>query len=134
MYRISENVLPPFTVNSMKNNEETGFDSNEYSKDKYLEIAKLTKNFGWNQRSRKNNYTTEFYYFKRYLDSQLAFVILREHILENLNQFLNNSITNLGTTIKMEGYTTRTEIKDWRAKMLYGGLKFMDLFNDLKDR
>lgn len=134
MYKISNEVLPSFTMESMRQNEETGFDSNEYSKNKYLEIAKLTKMFGWNQRTRKNNHITEFYFFERYLDSQLANVYLREAILGDLNRFLNGPIINLGTSIQMEGYATQAEIAGWRSRLSAGGLKFLDMFNDLKER
>ncbi len=134
IYKITKEVLPSFTMDSMKKNEETGFDINKYSKDRYLEIANLTRDFGWGQRSQQNNYTTEFYYFKRYLDSRLAFIILREHILEKLNKFLNGPVINLGTNIEMQGYAKRSEIEEWRSKMMIGGIKFMDLFNNFKDR
>jgi hypothetical protein len=68
------------------------------------------------------------------LDSQLAYVYLREAILGDLNRFLNGSIINLGTNIQMEGYATQSEIAEWRSRMFAGGLKFLDMLNDLKDR
>ena len=134
IYKISKEVLPPFTLDSMKENEQTGFDTAEYSKLKYLEIAKLTRQFGWNQRMRLNDYTTEYYFFKEYLDSVLAKIIFRETILKKLNEFLNRPIINLGTSIKMNGYATREEIESWNKRMEAGNIKFIDIFNDLKER
>lgn len=134
MHRISKDTIPPFALDSIQNNEQIGFDSNEYSKSKHLEIARLTKDFGWNQRARKNDYTTEFHFFKRHLDSRLADIVLRESILKSLNEALNNPVLNLGFTVQMDGFVTREQIEVWRKKMSEGGLKFMDIFNDLKER
>lgn len=134
LYKISENMIPSFTMDSMKMNEETGFDTNRFSKNRYLETAQLTRRFGWNQRSRSNNHTTEWYYFKRYLDSEKAKVILRELILQKLNKFLNGSIINAGCQVTMHGFITREEITAWEGKMQNGNIKLIDMFNDLKDR
>lgn len=134
LYKISSEPLPSFTMESMKKNEDTGFDTNEYSKNKYLETARLTKIFGWNQRARTNSYATEFYYFKRYLDSEMSHVIFREHILNKLNDFLNGPIIKMTNKIEMRGFITKEELISWMEKMQKGSIKLSDMFNALKNR
>ncbi|MEY2664627.1 MAG: hypothetical protein RIT04_435 [Candidatus Parcubacteria bacterium] len=134
LYKISSEPLPSFTMESMKKNEDTGFDTNEYSKNKYLETARLTKIFGWNQRARTNSYATEYYYFKRYLDSEMSHIIFREHILNKLNDFLNGPIVKMTNKIEMRGFVTREELTSWKERMQQGGIKLIDMFNSLKDR
>lgn len=133
LYKLSRDIFPAFTMAAMEAREDTGFDSNEFAKDRYLEVARITRVFGWNQRNRKNAYTTEFHTFKRLIDSYEINLIFRESILTSLNAFLNGPIINLSSHIKPNGFMTRERIKDWRKKMEVGGLKFIDVFQDLKE-
>ena len=119
-------------MDSMGKNENIGFDLNEFSKVKYLEIAKLTKEFGWNQRQRSDNYITEYYSMERFLRGKKLEAAIRTHIIEKLNEALNHSPLNLNAKIVMENLFSVHDVEKQERLLKEGNVKFTDIFNALK--
>ncbi|MEK7075536.1 MAG: hypothetical protein AAB948_01930, partial [Patescibacteria group bacterium] len=81
LYQLSKELIPKFQMDAMGKNENIGFDLDEFSRAKYLEIAKITKKFGWGQRQRSDKYITEYYMMLRFLREKKLEAFLREHII-----------------------------------------------------
>ncbi len=132
LWQLSKELIPKFQMNAMKKNKDIGFDLKEFSKVKYLEIAELTKNFGWNQRQRSCDYTTEYYSMLRFLRGKKVEAIIREEIISSLNQALNGSLLNLGVSVIMENLFSVEDVKKQEKILKDGNVTFMDIFNALK--
>ncbi|MBI4991778.1 MAG: hypothetical protein HZB99_00990 [Candidatus Harrisonbacteria bacterium] len=132
LYQLSKELIPKFQIDSMGKNENIGFDLNEFSRVKYLEIAKLTKEFGWNQRQRSDNYITEYYSMERFLREKKLEATIRAHILKKLNETLNRAPLNLGAKIAMDNLFSIEDVEKQEKLLKEGNVKFMDIFNALK--
>lgn len=132
LYYLSKELIPKFQMDAMGKNENIGFDLNEFSKVKYLEIAKLTKEFGWNQRQRSGNYITEYYSMERFLREKKLEATIRTHIIEKLNETLNRAPLNLNAGITMDNLFLVEDVEKQEKLLREGNVKFMDIFNALK--
>lgn len=132
LYELSKVLIPQFQMDAMGKNENIGYDHNEFDKAKFLEIAKLTKKFGWNQRSRSNKYITEYYQILRFLRNKKVEAAVRTHLINKLNEALNRSPLNLGVTVTMENLFTVEDVQEQEKLLKEGNVKFMDIFNALK--
>lgn len=132
LYQLSKELIPKFQMDSMGKNENIGFDLNEFSRVKYLEIAKLTKEFGWNQRQRSDNYITEYYSMERFLREKKLEATIRAYILKKLNETLNRAPLNLDAKIAMDNLFSIEDVKKQEKLLKEGSVKFMDIFNALK--
>jgi len=127
---LGDNFFPEFTIDSLRSSRGSEFDVNEYSMARYLEIARLTRNLGWNQRSHKE--TTEWYFFCRYTREVRSQIIVRDHILEWLNEILNGPPINMGVKIKLRNALTLAQVEE-QLDALQQGLKTFDsLYTSLK--
>jgi len=132
MWQLSKEITPKFYMQAMSKNENIGFDFKEYTRAKYLEIAKVTKQFGWNQRQRSENNITEYYSMLRFLREKKLEVIIRDLIISKLNNALNRPPLNLNVVIHMENLFTPEMVDKQKNKLEKGGVKFIDIFNALK--
>jgi hypothetical protein len=99
---LSSVIIPEFQMESMGKNIETGFDLNSYIKDRYIEKARLTRELGWNQRKVPDNEVLEFYVMHRHFKFAHSQAVIREHILEVLNEALNRPHVAAGAKIVFE--------------------------------
>jgi len=127
---LGDNFFPEFTIDSLRSGRGFEFDVNEYSMARYLEIAKITRKIGWNQRSDKE--VAEWYFFYRYAQQVKAQIIVRDHILEWLNEILNGSPIDMGVKIKLRNALTLAQVEE-QLDALQQGLKTFDsLYTSLK--
>lgn len=132
LYQLSKELIPKFQMDAMGKNESIGFDLDKFSRVKYLEIAKLTKKFGWNQRQRSDKYITEYYMMLRFLREKKLEAFLREYIIGELNKALNRPPLDLGVKIAMENLFSVRDVVEQEKLLKQGDVAFMDIFNALK--
>jgi len=132
LYQLSKDLIPEFQMQAMGKNENIGFDHDEFSRAKYLEVAKLTKKYGWNQRQRSGDYITEYYQMVRFLREKKTEAAIRSHIIEKLNEALNRPPLNLNATVTIENLFTVEQVEEQEKLLEKGNVKFMDIFNALK--
>jgi len=132
LWYLGKNIFPEFYMESMKNNENTSFNLNDYTNSKYIEIARLTKKFGWNQRKLSDGYITEYYSMVRQLRNKKAEIIIRDKIINDLNKYLNGEILNFNIKIIYENFHTIQNIKEQEERLKKGNVEFMDIFNKTK--
>ena len=125
---LGKEIIPNFQMETMKNGQNIGFDLKQYVREKYLEKAQLTKCLGWNQRKIPDDEILEYYSIYRHLHFALSQAIIRERILESVNNVLNGKILNLGVKIVMEGVPTSHQIKAEFKALRTGDLEFVKLF------
>lgn len=125
---LGKELIPSFQMDAMRDNKNIGFDLNKYVKEKYLEKAQLTKALGWRQRKIPDNEILQYYAMYRNLHFSLGQAIVREHILDAINQALNGSLLNLGTKIVMEGIPSFKQIMSEFATLKNGNVDFADLY------
>jgi len=125
---LGKELVPDFQMESIKDNRNIGFDLNQYTREKYLEKAQITKHFGWHQRKIPDNEILEYYSMFRRLKFALSQAIIREHILEAINQSLNGSLLNLKTRIVMDGIPSSKQIEAEFQTLKAGNLEFGELF------
>lgn len=125
---LGKELLPEFQMKAMKENRSIGFDLNEYTKEKYLEKAQITKQLGWNQRKIPDGQILEYYSLYRRLNFSLSQAIVREHLLEAINATINGPLLNLETKIVMNGISSSKQIETEFKTLQAGNLKFEDLF------
>jgi hypothetical protein len=124
---LSGETIPSFQMKALENYENTGFDLNKYTSTKYLEKAQLTKSLGWNQRGALENNILEYYSMYRRLNFSLSQAIIREHILDRLNQALIGSLLDLNTRIVVTGIPKSDDIRREFERLASGNLSFADL-------
>ncbi len=132
LYRLSKELIPKFQMDLIGKNKNIGFNINEFSKLKYLEIARITKKFGWNQRQRSGDYITEYYSMERFLREKKLEAILRNHIFAKLNEALNRSPLSLNAKISMDNLFSVEDVEHQEKMLKEGNINFMDIINSLK--
>lgn len=132
LWQLSKELVPPFQMEAMGKNENVGFDLNEFSRAKYLEIAKITKNIGWNQRQRSDNYITEYYSMIRFLRGKKLEASIRQEVMSKLNEALNRPSLDLKIKVEMQNLFTVEDVEKQEKLLRDGNVKFMDIFNSLK--
>jgi hypothetical protein len=129
---LSKELIPKFQMEALERNKSIGFDMEEFSRLKYLEIAQMTKDLGWNQRQRSDNYITEYYSMTRYLREKKAEVIVRDTIISKLNSAFNRDILGFGVQIIMDNLLSIEKIEEQEKHLKNGNVVFIDIFNALK--
>lgn len=132
LYQLSKELIPKFQMDAMGKNENIGFDLDEFSRAKYLEVAKLTRKFGWNQRQRSDKYITEYYMMQRFLRGKKLEAFLREHIIGELNKVLNRPPLNLDVKVVVENLFSVRDVVEQEKLLKQGNVAFTDIFNTLK--
>lgn len=132
LWQISKEIHPSFHMEAMEKGIDTGFDFNEYIKFKYLETAKITKIFGWDQRQRTSDYLTEFNFMMSYIRHKRTDVIMRQTIIDALNETLSGEILNFGVKISIENLPTLEDIEKQKEELNKGNVRFMEAYESLK--
>jgi hypothetical protein len=127
-WKLGQEIIPKFQLDAMEKQENVGFDSRQYVDGKYLEIATLTKDLGWNQRQLSTNHITEYYALLRLLRQKKVEAVVREIIFTKLNEVLNRSVLNFGTKVSMDNLFTTSDIDARIKKLAEGNTTFVDLF------
>lgn len=129
-WKLGQEIIPKFQMDAVEKQENVGFDLKGYMEAKYLEIATLTKELGWNQRQLSTNHITEYYALLRLLRQKKAEAIVREIIFTKLNEVLNGPVLNFGTQVSMDNLFTIASIDERIKRLKEGNTTFMDLFTD----
>lgn len=124
---ISKTIMPDFQMKAMEKNENSGFNFEQYHREKYIEIAQLTRKLGWNQRKIRDDGYLEYYEMHRHLMFADSQAILRQHILEKVNQALNGTIVNAKAEITVENLLTQDDVKAEFELLRKGDLEFSEL-------
>lgn len=132
LWQLSKELIPKFQMESMERNIDIGFDLKEYSLAKYLEIAILTKEFGWNQRQHSSDYISEYYSMLRFLREKKLEAVIREEIISGLNRAINGSLLNFGVSVIMENLFSVSDVEAQEKILRKGDTKFIDIFDALK--
>lgn len=132
LWQLSRELIPKFQIEATGENKNIGFDLKEFSKSKYLEVAEITKNFGWNQRQFSDDYITEYYSMLRFLREKRVEATIRKEIISGLNKALNGSLLKLGVDIVIENLFTLDDVEKQEKKLKDGNVAFMDIFNAFK--
>jgi len=129
LYRLSQELIPDFQMNAIKDNTAVNFSLDKYTHEKYIEQACLTRNFGWNQRKIPDNNILEYYSLYRRLKKRMAQTIVREKVIESINKALNGPLLNLGVKLVVDGMQTKSQIEEQFERLNAGNVEFIDIFN-----
>ncbi|OYV62925.1 MAG: hypothetical protein B7W96_00105 [Parcubacteria group bacterium 37-58-5] len=132
VWKLGEQIVPKFQMDAMEENRSIGFDLKMFTDAKYLEVARLTKCFGWNQRRTSGDNISEYYSMVRYLRQQKVEASIRNMLIGKLNDALNRSPLNLGVTVSMANLPTIEKVEEQEAALAAGDVTFTDVFNALK--
>ena len=127
IWQLSKELVPKFHMDAMSENKNVGFDFNLFNATKYIEIAKITKKIGWNQRQLSGDNITEYYAILRILRERKSQALIRELIFKKLNDALNGSILNFETKVTMENIPSVADIEKQEELLIKGDISFMDL-------
>lgn len=122
--------LPPeFAVEEMaRNTKKIGFDFSEWHNRIDIAKAKTTRKFGWNARSLWNDKCLEFYWFHRHLLFQRSQAILRNRIIQAMNETLKRAGQEMGFSTKLviTGLPEPSDIDKSITDLYSGELSFGD--------
>lgn len=124
-------VVPYFQIQAMEKNQNIWFEYDEFIKNKYLEIAILTKLTGWNQREYSTNHITEYYSMIRLLRQRKLEATLRQEIISKLNETLNWPILNLETKIIIDNLFTVQDVEEQEKLLEKWDIAFADIIKAL---
>jgi hypothetical protein len=130
--QLSREYIPDFQMKAIERNENIGFDLNEFVMAKYLEKAKITQHFGWDQRQYSDNYITEYYFMVRFLRKMKLEAMLRTYIISKLNEVINRAPLNLNTTISINNLFSVEKVQELEGCLKRGDVGFKKIFNALK--
>jgi len=100
------------------------FDFSKYVLKSTIYKQRITKRWGWNERDGSLKNKTEYYSMYRYITFQWAKAVLREHIINELNELL---ITlSINASILVEGLLSPKEILIIRSQMEAGEISFSE--------
>lgn len=133
LWKLSKEIIPIFQMEAMENDKSIGFDMEKFSMAKYLEIAKVTRDFGWSQRQRaESSSITEYYLILRHLRTKKAEALIREKIILELNNTLNGLVLNLGVKVSMDNLFTLRDVEKQEEILKKGNVTFVDIVNAIK--
>lgn len=98
------------------------FNLSDYILRKEVNEARLTASWGWNRRDSSLKHETEFFHFYRTITFHWAQAVLRDHIINELNDLLKR--LQIPSMITIQGVPTPDTILETRKKMLDGEVSF----------
>ena len=106
--------------------------SNSYDHTKYMENNEIYTNraankWGWNRKGSSTEGCTEFYMVYKMLSLRWAQAVLREHLINEIDQLLNRLAINC--KIVVTGLPTEDEIQQARNDLKNGKIDFGEAFN-----
>lgn len=132
IWSLGEQIIPQFQMNAMEQNQQIGFDWKKFQDAKFLEIARLTRCFGWNQRQLSGDTISEYYSLVRYLRLQKTEITARELIIEKLNEILNRQPLRLDVVVAMRNLPSIQTVEEQEKLLNQGDVVFTDVINALK--
>ena len=120
-----QNITPSFFTEELR---KQGFPE-YYTPERYVRettffVAKITAQWGWDQRDNNLQNLTEFYWFYKRLTLKWAQACLREHIVNELNQLFQR--LDIEVEIVVKGLPTAQDILKIRQQMCEGKIYFGD--------
>jgi hypothetical protein len=128
LVELGDSIPPKFYLSQMEQNKDVGFDFKMYLKDRYIETAQITKRFGWHQRKLPDDEVLEYYAVYRHLRFEYGQAIVREAIMEKLNEVLKSLSPAFNEQIVFEGIPTSKQIRDEIDLLEKGDLSFSDQY------
>jgi len=125
---ISKEVIPKFQLEAMKNQENSGFNFNDYIWNRYIFKGKVTRDYGWDQRKVPDNDMLEYYSIYRHLKFAKSQAVIREHIIWCLNQTLSSKYIGTEEHVLAENLITTKQIIDELRLFEKGDLEFASLY------
>ncbi len=120
--------VPEFYKRHLERGEmSTDYDHSKYRENNEAYTNRVTNKWGWNRKSSSTEECTEFYLVYKMLSFRWAQAILREHLINEINQFLNRLA--IDCKIVVTGLPTEDEILQARNDMKNGKIDFGEAFN-----
>lgn len=97
-----------------------GYNFSEYANEYALSLRRHTRKIGWTHRDRDERLFSSFHYVYRYLKFKITKALLRDHVVAELNRFLDENAKQLGikTQIILNGIPTvedlREQLEAWK--------------------
>jgi len=127
-----QETVPKFYMKDMElQKQQQGYDFSVYRDNQDIFVLKLTKQLGWTARSLSSEKLLEFYTFYRYLKFARTQAILREYIIEKLNNLLIKTGKEIGfnNRIVLKNCISSEELTAGIEKLLKGQLEFTEILN-----
>ncbi|MBM7624271.1 hypothetical protein [Sporohalobacter salinus] len=105
------------------------FNINKYKEEFKIYVEKLFKKIGWNKRDWSSEYKTEFYVVLREVRFSWYQTILREYIIDSLNELIEN--LNLDCEISVSGLPTSSDILKTKKDLIKGEMKLTEVVDYL---
>ncbi|MBN2016094.1 hypothetical protein JW766_04645 [Candidatus Dojkabacteria bacterium] len=111
--------------------KQTFFDYEAFRKIYDTKVAKLTRGLGWTARSMYKNRMTEYYYLYRYVKFHGTKAILREYIIDKLNEALTRigKELNFETQIGIRGLLSPADCDNYLRKLEREEIGFNELLD-----
>ena len=121
---VGENIFPEFAIPNMLN-PTVPFSHDDYSLSRKIAIAKATQHIGWNARNYDTEHRFEHYVWHRQLIFYKFLCILRERILQTLNEGLTRIGSRMGFSAELsfENLPTANDVDTALQKLHNGDLK-----------
>jgi hypothetical protein len=103
------------------------YDFLKYVRNSEIYFNRVTQKWGWNRRDWSQEKCTEYYSFYKMIGFRYAQAILREHIIQEINQLL--AILAVKCKIIVIGLPTAKEILQIRNDMQEGDISFTEVSN-----
>ena len=132
----SRSSFPELAISEMNySGPKCGFDFAVHRKETELHVARATRLFGWPMRSTAEESTLEFYRLHRYLRFERTKIIIRDHILDRLNDALRRAGKELGFDVRiaLSGERTRQQCEDALRGIQSGSMQLKEAWEILKD-
>ena len=100
------------------------YDFREYARNSEIYVNRVTKKWGWNRRDWSQKNCTEFYSFYKMLLFRHAQALLREHIINEINNLLER--LSIKAKLVVIGLPTAIEIWQIKCDMQSGNISFLE--------
>ncbi len=122
---LSKQRTPKFSTQNIR------FNMNDYFQTRHLEMAKITRGFGWDNLLYPNS-LTEYYTISLFLKKKKFEATIRNLIISNLNEVLSRKPLDLNVEVTMKNLFTVEDVDEQQKKLESGNIKFIDILNSLK--
>lgn len=106
------------------------YDFMKYVRSSEIYFNRVTYKWGWNRRDWSQKKCTEFYSFYKMLSFRYAQAVLREHIINEINQLLNR--LSVKCKLVVNGLPTAKEILQIRNSMQKGDISFTEVSDKVR--
>jgi hypothetical protein len=122
---------PEFVSIAMKNHAEIkDFNFLDFHKQQLLAIASESADWGWQPRDLWQKETLEYFRIYRHLRFALSMAILREHIIDSMNNLLQR--VGISARVVLKGLPTKGDIGKYIEEMERGKMTFDDAWEAIQ--